>query len=122
MLGTARTKLLTRALAALLTVVVCGGALEWGHRGDDDAACNAAFIVHDHAAHRFGTGSAERTQPPDHCYICHTLRLLHAALTAQAGRIDAPRPRVGYLAGCQVAVPTVRTTTRASRAPPSAAV
>jgi hypothetical protein len=78
--------LLNRALAAVLAVVVCGGALNWGHAGGDDPDCDSAPAVHDHAAHRFTFSPPHSTQPADHCYICHSLRLLHTSLAARGVR------------------------------------
>src|SRR6266566_928145 len=78
---------LNRAFAALLAVVVCGGALDWGHAGGDDRDCNYSPVVHDHAAHRFTTSPSRSTQPADHCYICHSLRLLHTSLAAGSARV-----------------------------------
>jgi hypothetical protein len=80
-----RNRLLIRGLAAALAAIVCGGALDWGHLGGDDPDCNVLPVVHDHTAHRF---SAARENPPhhDHCYICHSLRLLHVGLAARHER------------------------------------
>ena len=77
---------LNRALAAALAVVVCGGAVNWGHPGGDDPDCDFSLVVHDHAAHRFTSSPSHSTQPADHCYICHSLRLLHTSLAVRAAR------------------------------------
>jgi hypothetical protein len=82
-----RSCLLNRALAAVLAVVVCGGALNWGHAGGDDPDCDSAPAVHDHAAHRFTYSPSNSPQPADHCYICHSLRLLHTSLVARGARV-----------------------------------
>jgi hypothetical protein len=70
----------------VLAVVVCGGALNWGHADGDDPDCNPALVFHDHAAHRFTASPSHPTQPADHCYICHSLRLLHTSLVARGAR------------------------------------
>jgi hypothetical protein len=76
-----------RGLAAALTLVVCSGALDWGHVGGDDPDCGGALVHHDHAAHRFRGAPSSLPQQAGHCYICHSLRLLHAALKARDGRV-----------------------------------
>ena len=78
-----RSRLLGRGLAAALALIVCGAALEWGHMGGDDADCNVALAHHDHHAHRLVRAPSDRSQPAGHCYICHSLQLLHAALKGQ---------------------------------------
>jgi hypothetical protein len=85
-LRAARNRFLTRGLAAALAVIVCGGALNWGHAGGDDPDCNPVLVRHDHAAHRFAAAPSHSSQPPDHCYICHSLRLLHTSLVARGAR------------------------------------
>jgi hypothetical protein len=45
------------------------------HSDDDDALCNPVVVVHDHSAHRIGTGSGHHDPAPDHCFICHNLSL-----------------------------------------------
>ena len=80
-----------RALAAALALVVYGGALDWGHMGGDDADCGVALSVglvqHDHNAHRMSGAPHGQESQTGHCYICHSLRQLHAALKAREGRI-----------------------------------
>jgi hypothetical protein len=88
-----RRPMMTRTIAALLALLVCGGAVDWGHVGDDDAACSVVVVPHDHTAHRFSASPTGAPQVPDHCYICHSLRLLHVALAARQQRaaIDLQR-------------------------------
>jgi hypothetical protein len=70
-----------RALAMVLSMAVCGGALNWGHVGGDDPDCAPQLVQHDHAAHRF-TAASRTTSPQDeHCTLCHLLRLLHTAVS-----------------------------------------
>jgi len=112
---------LNRALAAVLALFVCGGALNWGHVGGDDPDCDPALVVHDHAFHRFAftAAPAHPTQPADHCYICHSLRLLHTSLAVRgAHSVVTVRStplrqveRVEVLNGCAVSL--------SSRAPPT---
>jgi hypothetical protein len=78
----AHKHLLTRTLAFALAVVVCGASLDWGHVGGDDPDCSITIVLHDHTAHRFTPAPPAGSQVPEHCYICHSLRLLHNALTA----------------------------------------
>ncbi len=74
-------RLYPRALALLLSVAVCGGALNWGHVGGDDPDCAPQLVQHNHAAHRL-TSTSRTTSPQDeHCNLCHLLRLLHTAVS-----------------------------------------
>ncbi|HZR25579.1 MAG TPA: hypothetical protein VFA59_18425 [Vicinamibacterales bacterium] len=82
----ARNRFLSRTIAVALAFVVCGGALDWGHLGGDDADCNVVYVAHDHAAHRFAANPNPNAPAPEHCYICHSLRLLHSAVAAQQQR------------------------------------
>jgi hypothetical protein len=71
-----------RVLAVLLTALVLGGSVDWGHTGWDDPACDPVPVLHDHSAHRYGSRSEQSPPSDGHCYLCHALRLLHIALTA----------------------------------------
>ena len=111
--------MLTRTVAAALVVLVCGGAIDWGHVGGDDADCNVVVVPHDHTAHRFAAPPSGGAPTADHCYICHSLRLLHVALAARQERaaVDLQRAQVGdafdAIATWRVGV------TLSSRAPPA---
>jgi hypothetical protein len=114
-----RHRILTRAVAAALVFVVYGGAVDWGHNGGDDADCNAVVAPHDHAAHRFAANRAGSAPTPDHCYLCHSLRLLHVALAArhERGGVDL---RHAQLVHAPDAIACQRFSARlSSRAPPS---
>src|SRR5579884_1366370 len=76
----ARSCLLARTLALVLAAVVAGGAVDWGHTANDDPGCSPVLVLHDHEAHQFKLPGTPA--PPDHCFICHSLRLLHGALVA----------------------------------------
>src|SRR5579884_2952448 len=78
-----RDRFLSRSIAALLALLVCGGALDWGHIGGDDRDCDIVIVHHDHAAHRLSTAPARAPASNDHCYICHSLRLLHHAVASR---------------------------------------
>jgi len=80
-----RSRSFTRAVGALLALLVCGGALDWGHIGGDDRDCDIVIVHHDHNAHRFST-APPNSPTDDHCYICHSLRLLHHAITSRYER------------------------------------
>jgi hypothetical protein len=84
-LARTRHRLLTRGLATALALLTCGSAFDWGHAGGDDPEFSVSLVHHDHTAHRFRPASSGPSQPADHCYICHSLRLLHAALAARRG-------------------------------------
>ena len=79
-----RHPVVSRVLAAVLAAVVSGGALDWGHLGGDDPDCNPVLVHHDHSAHRFGAAPSQSVPPADHCYLCHSLRLLHTSVIARA--------------------------------------
>ena len=76
----------TRAFTTLLAVVLCGTAVEWGHAGGDDPDCAVTFVAHDHAAHRLSATPNQRSGG-EHCYICHSLRLLQTALAVRGERV-----------------------------------
>src|SRR5262249_1556858 len=81
-----RKRLISRGLAAVLAAVICGGALDWGHAGGDDPDCDLVLVHHDHTAHRWTATPAQPSPPADHCYICHSLRLLHTTVVARGAR------------------------------------
>ena len=83
----ARTHFFTRGVVVALAILVCGSALDWGHLDGDDRECAPVFVHHDHAAHRFAAAPQSNSPASDHCYICHSLWLLHAGLVGQAGRV-----------------------------------
>jgi hypothetical protein len=108
----------SRAVCALLTLVVFGGAFDWGHVGGDDPDCNPVLVIHDHTAHHFSATPTGGTPVSDHCYICHSLRLLHTGLTAASARATADTSHTA-LRGV-VLLGNDRTTVegRSSRGPP----
>lgn len=73
-----------RALAVLLSIAVCGGALNWAHVGGDDPGCAPQLVQHDHSAHRFTADRHTPASPDEHCNLCHLLRLLHTALPTES--------------------------------------
>jgi hypothetical protein len=80
-----REQPISRAISVVLVLVVCGSAVDWGHAGGDDPDCNVVFVKHDDAAHRF-SAAPDPLPAGDHCYICHSLRLLHTALATRGER------------------------------------
>jgi len=114
-----RNRFFTRTIGGFLALLVCASALDWGHVGGDDRDCDIVVVHHDHNAHRFSTAPVN-SPTEDHCYICHSLRLLHHAVASRHERAAvAVRARLrvdsDVLAvrdGLQFGVP--------SRAPPSA--
>jgi hypothetical protein len=120
MLRVVHNRFFSRAVAALLALVACGGALNWGHVGGDDRDCDTVAVYHhDHTAHRVSTAALNSSSPNDHCYICHSLRLLHQAVTRRYERVAGTlaavhRPPVDIIAvrdGSRIGI--------ASRAPPA---
>jgi hypothetical protein len=116
----ARYRVLTRGLAVALATVVCGGALDWGHVGGDDPDCNPVLAFHDHAAHRFAPAPSQPSQPGDHCYICHSLRLLHTGLTSRGTHAALSLQSTQYHQGDPLAARSALSVALSSRAPPLA--
>ncbi|MES1256286.1 MAG: hypothetical protein ABUS56_11790 [Acidobacteriota bacterium] len=117
-----RKRMLSRGLAALLAVLVCGGALNWGHTGGDDPDCNVVPVHHDHAAHRFSGAPTDSSPTADHCYICHSLRLLQTSLVARGARaVFTPQATALRQAKALVAVGAIGIAL-SSRAPPAASL
>jgi hypothetical protein len=113
-----RKHFLTRAIAALLSLLVCGSALDWGHVGGDDRDCDIVVVHHDHNAHRIST--APLSSPTnDHCFLCHSLRLLHHAVASRHGRVSLALQAVHRPDGDVLAVRDGLQIGIASRAPPS---
>jgi hypothetical protein len=114
--------LFSRTIAIALTIVVGGGTLNWGHVGGDDADCDIVVVPHDHTAHRFAANPSGSNPVSDHCYICHSLRLLHAALTTRQKSIAAPLQRTCRIDTAAVTGPDAFAGRASSRAPPSASL
>jgi hypothetical protein len=117
-----RKRLVSRALAAVLAAVVCGGALDWGHAGGDDPDCDPVFVHHDHSAHRWTAAPAQSVPPADHCYICHSLRLLHSSVAARGARVVLAVHSVPYLHVDSRNASGATLRVRSSRAPPLASL
>jgi hypothetical protein len=111
--------LLARGLAAALALVVCGGAVDWGHQGGDDADCRIALSQHDHNAHRFHSAPANQQPPAGHCYICHSLQVLHSALKERAGQAAGDPRSTEYRVADELLARSVSGLARSSRAPPA---
>jgi hypothetical protein len=116
-----RDRLLARGLAAFLAVLVCGGALDWGHAGGDDPDCNPALVHHDHNAHRF-SAATHSTPPADHCYLCHSLRLLHTLLVARGARLVVATESASLLRSETLAAGGTIAFGLSPRAPPTASL
>ena len=113
-----RQHCLTRGLAAVLALLVCGTALDWAHPGDDDPDCNPVLVVHNHAAHRVAPQGSQPS-PEGHCFICHSLRLLHAARAMRGARVAAPRTIAFVSVVISSGLLGGHTTAAASRGPPT---
>ncbi len=115
-------RLIPRALALLLSIVVCGGSLNWGHAGGDDPDCAPQLVQHDHAAHRFRADTHRTTAQDEHCTLCHLLRLLHTALPSGSlldSRVSPIETRRMVDSGL---VTSIFSVTLPSRAPPAASL
>ena len=114
-----RHRVVSRVLVAILACLVSGGALDWGHLGGDDPDCNPVLVQHDHAAHRVGAAPSQSAPPADHCYLCHSLRVLRTSVIARVtGAVPAIRSTPFRLADHRAAVGPVAAA-RSSRAPPA---
>jgi hypothetical protein len=114
-----RNRFLSRGVATSLAVLVCGSALDWGHLGGDDRDCDIVVVNHhDHTAHRFSTAPVTPTTN-DHCYICHSLRLLHQAVTSRHERVAVSLQTVYGLDSSALASSDGLQFGVASRAPPA---
>ena len=114
-----RQHVLHRALAALLTLVVCGASLDWGHAGGDDPDCNPVLVHHDHNAHHVGAAPANSAPAADHCYICHSLRLFHTTLTARGARVALVVQSTPFWQLDRLAASDAIDLARSPRAPPA---
>lgn len=115
----ARNHFLIRSIAAALALLVCGGALDWGHIGGDDADCDLVVVQHDHAAHRFASNRSGAVPAPDHCYICHSLRLLHVALATRHERAVVHLERAQLVDAANAIAAQRFGVSLSSRAPPA---
>jgi hypothetical protein len=113
-----RDRFLTRAVAAILSLLVCGTALDWGHAGGDDRDCDIVVVQHDHNAHRISTAPVN-SPTDDHCYICHSLRLLHHAVASRYERVAVALQAIRHFDGDVLVRRDGSQVGVASRAPPS---
>jgi hypothetical protein len=113
-----RDRFVTRAVATLLALLVCGSALNWGHAGGDDRDYDIVVVHHDHNAHRFSTAPVS-SPTDDHCYICHSLRLLHHAVAGRYERVAVALRTVRHFDGDVLVLRDGSQIGIASRAPPS---
>jgi hypothetical protein len=105
-------------VAATLVCVAWLVASPLYHDEGDDRDCAAAYLPHDHSAHRFGTDASDRPSDSPHCFICHwhslrsVLAVVHIAAPRFASQLVAPDSADG------AASPTLLP--RSARAPPFA--
>jgi hypothetical protein len=104
-------------VAAALALLVCGSAVDWGHVGGDDPE-DVVLVQHNHAAHRLGSTPLSPPQS-EHCYLCHSLRLLHVAVTSRHERVAVDAHTTRYADTYVTAVRHEFATSLPSRAPPS---
>lgn len=118
-LRAARNRFLIRTLATVLALIVGGAAFDWGHAGNDDPDCNVVIVHHDHSAHRFSAAPTSPSPASDHCYICHSLRSLHGALTAASGRTPIDIGSATYRSHEMLLARGIMRSALGSRAPPA---
>jgi hypothetical protein len=114
-----RSAYVSRAASALLALLVLGGAFDWGHAGGDDPDCNPVLVHHDHTAHHVAAAPATDTSVPEHCIICHSLRLLHTGLTATAAGVVTDTSEAGVTGVAVLALGATAVDGRTSRGPPA---
>ena len=114
-----RRRMRAQTLALLLSVVVCGGALNWGHIGGDDPGCAPQLIQHDHFAHRFTAAGQTPASQDDHCTLCHLLRLLHTAVPTESLLAGNVSPIEARRAADTKVAPALFDSAVPSRAPPA---
>jgi len=117
--GLVRDRLLRRGIAVLFAGLACGGALDWGHIGGDDPDSAIVLFHHDHGAHRISGAPTKSSPSGDHCYICHSLRLLHHAVTSREQRVAVNLQTVLRLDAAVLALRDGLRVGVSSRAPPS---
>jgi len=110
---------LTRGLATVLALLVSGSALASAHPGNDDPDCDPVLVIHNHAAHRVASQPLQGS-PEGHCFICHTLRLLHAARTMRGARLTTPQTIAIVAPFTLVGILGGHTAAASSRGPPPA--
>jgi hypothetical protein len=113
-----RHRPLTRAVAALLALLICAGAFDWGHVGGDDPDFDIVVVQHDHNAHRLTTAPVS-SPTENHCVICHSLQLLHHAVASRYQRVAIDLSGVHRLDGDLLAVEDGLAIGISSRGPPS---
>jgi hypothetical protein len=113
-----RNHFLIRGVTVVLAVMVCGGSLDWGHVGGDDPDCNVVLVLHNHAAHRLSAAPLSSTSG-DHCFICHSLRLLHVGFAARHERVSIDVRSTDYRDQHALVARLNVTVDLSSRAPPS---
>ena len=113
-------RFLSRSIAAVFAAIVCGGAVDWGHVGGDDRDCDVIVVQrHDHTAHRLSTAPVNRPSSNDHCYICHSLRLLHQVVSSRYERVAVALQSVHLPDAEIIAIRDGLRAAIASRAPPA---
>jgi hypothetical protein len=121
-LRAARKHFLSRGLTVALAAMVLGGALNWGHVGGDDPDCDPVLVHHDHNAHRFTAAPSTSSPQTDHCYLCHSLRLLQTSLVARGAHAVTAVHSTPFSPIEGLAAKSVFAVDLSSRAPPSASL
>jgi hypothetical protein len=71
MCGLRRARLTSLLAIATLVWVVSLSTSSFFHNETDDATCNPALVLHDHAAHHVVADARSARNAPEHCFICH---------------------------------------------------
>ena len=121
-LRAARKHFLSRGLTVALAALVLGGALNWGHVGGHYPDCDPVLVHHDHNAHRFAAPPSTSSPASDHCYLCHSLRLLQTSLVAGGAHALPAVHSTPFNPVEGLAAKSVFAVDLSSRAPPSASL
>jgi hypothetical protein len=113
-----RRRARTRLAATLLSLAVCGAAVNWGHTGGDDPGCDPALVLQGQAPAHVGAPSAAAS-PTDHCPLCHFLRIFQTAVSAKSFQATGVSSAAASPSLDHVLAPSLLALNVSSRAPPA---
>ena len=113
-----RRRARTRLAAILLSLMVCGSAVNWGHSGGDDPGCDPTVTLQGQAPAHVGVPSAAAS-PTDHCPLCHFLRVFQTAISAKSFQATGISTAAAAPTPDPVLAPSLLALKLSSRAPPA---
>jgi hypothetical protein len=108
----------TRVAATVLSLVLCGAVMNWGHMGGDDPGCDPTLFVLGHSAVQIGA-PASGPSPSDHCTLCHFLRLLQTAISIKSFAASHLADAAACRPPDRMLAPSLLAINLSSRAPPA---